>query len=75
MELEKGVLFLHVRNSCQGIADGRVQRLKTTKAGASDHGIGLSSVRRIVEKYHGDMEMICENGDMETDIVMYISEM
>ena len=75
MELEKGVLFLHVRNSCQGIADGWVQRLKTTKAGASDHGIGLSSVRRIVEKYHGDMEMICENGDMETDIVMYISEM
>lgn len=73
--LEKGVLFINIRNSCQGIADGKMQRLETTKEDAPNHGIGLGNVRRIVEKYQGEMELICENGSMETDIIMYIKEM
>lgn len=75
IKLEKGILFINIRNSCQGIADGKIQRLETTKEDASNHGIGLSNVRRIVEKYHGDMDLICENGNMEADIIMYIKEM
>lgn len=75
VRLEKGILFIHIRNSCRGIADGKVKRLETTKENASNHGIGLGNVRRIVEKYHGEMDMFCENGCMETDIVMYINEM
>ena len=75
IKLDKGILFINIRNSCQGIADGKIQRLETTKEDASNHGIGLSNVRRIVEKYHGDMDLICENGNMEADIIMYIKEM
>ena len=75
MKLDKGILFINVRNSCQGIADGKIQRLETTKEDAPNHGIGLSNVRRIVEKYHGDMDLVCENGKLEADIVMYIKEM
>ena len=75
IKLEKGVLFINIRNSCQGIADGKPQRLETTKEDASNHGIGLGNVRRIVEKYQGEMELLCENGSMDTDIIMYIKEM
>lgn len=75
VKLEKGILFIHIRNSCQGIADGKIQRLETTKADAPNHGIGLGNVRRIVERYHGEMELVCENGCMETDIILYINEM
>ena len=75
MKLEKGVLFLNIRNSCQGIADGKIQHLETTKKDGADHGLGLGNVRRIVEKYHGDMELRSENGYLETDIMMYIKEM
>lgn len=75
IRLDKGVLFLNIRNSCQGIADGKRIFLETTKVDKMNHGIGLKNVRRIVEKYHGDMEFICENGSMETDIMMYIKEM
>ena len=39
------------------------------------HGIGLKNVRRIVEKYHGDMEFLCENGSMEADIMIYVKDM
>ncbi len=75
MKLEKGILFIHIRNSCQGIADGRVERLETTKEDGPNHGIGLGNVRRIIEKYHGDMDLVCEDGCMETDIIMYINEL
>lgn len=75
VKLEKGILFIHIRNSCRGIADGKIQCLETTKEDAPNHGIGLGNVRRIIEKYHGDMDLICENGNMETDIIMYIKEM
>ncbi len=74
MKFEKGILFIHIRNSCQGIADGKVQHLETTKEDGANHGIGLGNVGRIIEKYHGDMELICENGTMETDVIMYIKE-
>ena len=75
MKLDKGILFINIRNSCQGTADGKIQHLETTKEDASNHGIGLRNVRRIIEKYHGDMDMICENRNMEIDIIMYIKEM
>lgn len=75
MKLEKGVLFLNLCNSCQGIAEGKKGSLETTKADRENHGIGLNSVRRIVEKYHGDMELFCENGNMEVDIIMYMKDL
>lgn len=75
IRLDKGILFLNICNSCQGIAGGRRNFLETTKEDKVNHGIGLKNVRRIVEKYHGDMEFLCENGSMETDIMMYVKEM
>ena len=75
MKLEKGILFLNLCNSCQGIAEGKKGSLETTKADRENHGMGLSSVRRIVEKYHGDMELFCENGNMEVDIIMYMKDL
>ncbi len=75
IRLEKGILFLHMRNSCQGIGNGRIHHLETTKEDAANHGIGLGNVQRIIEKYHGEMELVCENRYMETDIIMYINEM
>lgn len=75
IKLDKGILFINIRNSCQGIADGKMQHLETTKEDVSNHGMGIHNVRRIIEKYHGDMDLICENGNMEADIIMYVKEM
>lgn len=75
MKMDKGMLFLNLCNSCQGIAEGKKASLETTKADRENHGIGLNSVRRIVEKYHGDMELFCEGGSMEVDIIMYMKDL
>lgn len=75
MKLDKGVLFLNICNSCRGVAEGKRGILETTKSDKMNHGIGLKNVRRIVEKYHGDMEFLCENGSMEADIMIYVKDM
>ncbi len=75
IKLDKGILFLNICNSCQRIADGRRDFLETTKEDKVNHGIGLKNVRRIVEKYHGEIEFLFENDTMETDVMMYVKEM
>ena len=75
IKLDKGILFLHICNSCQRIVGERRNFLETTKEDKVNHGIGLKNVRRIVEKYHGDIEFLYENDSMETDIMMYVKEM
>ena len=69
------ILFLHIYNSCRGIGDGRSGFTETTKEDKLNHGIGLKNVRRIVEKYHGDIEFLYDNDSVETDVMMYINEM
>ena len=75
IKLDRGILFINMRNSCRETVSGHFIRLETTKADAANHGIGLGNVRRIVEKYHGDMDMACEAGGMEIDIIMYVDEL
>ncbi len=72
MRMDKGILFLHMVNSCSGISDGACDIRKMGEKSAEGHGIGLANVRRIVEKYHGEMEMNCEANRMETDIMLYM---
>ena len=73
--LEKGILFLNIRNSCRRIAGRRRDFFETTKEDKVNHGIGLENVRRIVKKYHGDIEFLYENDSLETDVMMYVKEM
>lgn len=75
MKIDKGILFLNIRNSCRRIDGGRKNFLETTKGDHVNHGIGLLNVRRIVEKYHGEIEFFCENDLMETDVMMYVKEL
>ncbi len=75
IKLDKGILFINICNSCQRIADGKSDFFETTKEDKVNHGIGLKNVRRIVEKYHGDIAFLYENASMETDVMMYVNEM
>ncbi len=73
--LDRGILFLNIYNSCISMKEGKWDGLETTKEDTKHHGIGLKNVKNIVEKYHGDMEILCENNTLEIDIIMYINEM
>lgn len=54
MKYDKGNLLISVRNSYNGLLiKTKEKRLKSTKGDCGSHGIGLPSVYRIANKYHG----------------------
>lgn len=75
IRMENGVLFLDMVNSCLGIPEGVCDIRRLSEKSAAGHGTGLVNVRRIVEKYHGDMEMRCKDNHMETDIMLYMKNL
>ena len=44
----------------------------TTKKDSASHGIGLKSVKRMVEKYHGDMSIKIKNTHFCVKLMLYI---
>lgn len=75
MRMENGVLLLYMVNSCMGIPDGVCEIRRLSGKSYAGHGIGLTNVKRIVEKYHGDMEMHCKDDYMETEIMLYMKNL
>ena len=75
MRMENGVLLLHMINSCMGIPEGVCEIRRLSEKSYAGHGIGLTNVQRIVEKYHGDMEMHCKDNHMETEIMLYMKNL
>lgn len=62
IDISKNRFFLQVKNPYEKepvVSDGRFETTKESKEG---HGLGLRSVRRIVEKYGMEMEIAMEGG-------------
>ncbi len=75
IRMENGILFLYMANSCMGIPEGGCEIRRLSEKSLAGHGIGLTNVQRIVEKYHGDMEMHCKDNHMETEIMLYMKNL
>jgi len=73
LKYDRGILFLHTRNSYQGTLKKSGERFLTTKEEDDGvHGIGLSNVKITVEKYNGELEIIAEKNFFDVKIVMYV---
>lgn len=77
MALKKGVLKIRVENSY--LPDGIESREReegkiflTTKKEKEQHGIGLKSVRRIVEAYNGTMEVTPQEELFCVNLILYM---
>lgn len=77
--LKQGVLRIEIKNSFSGVQSLRVsdtdgkKHFLSTKEDAVAHGIGLGSVRNIVEKYNGLMEVMPENTYFGVKLILYMS--
>lgn len=56
-------LKISVRNSCADTAEIDAEGLPVVEPRTDCHGIGLRSVKKIVEKYNGFICCACENGE------------
>lgn len=57
MNYNKGVLLLEIKNSYKTIIKSDAGTLCTTKQEKNSHGIGLESVKQIIEKYDGILQL------------------
>lgn len=72
MKYDKGILFIKISNTFNGIIVQKGGELSSTKRENKDHGIGLASVRRMVEKYNGDMRIEYTDEEFIVKVLMYI---
>lgn len=68
-DVDKKISIIKISNSCSRMSE--VGYLKTTKSDKDNHGLGLISVRRTLEKYGGHIQQnIVECGTMFHSIVL-----
>lgn len=67
----RGFYFVRVSNSCDPRQTLEESGLPvTTKRNARRHGYGMKILQSIAERYHGDMEITCQNGTFTVTIFM-----
>ena len=50
--------FLKIENTYDGLAFQEGKTFLSRKGASADHGIGLSSVRKIIEGHGGDLDLV-----------------
>lgn len=71
IELDRNVLYVSVTNSFEGALNYVNGKLTTTKDDKGNHGLGLSSVQKTLEKYNGAIELRHNNNTFFADVLIY----
>lgn len=69
---KKGVLYVSLYNTYNGSVRKKGEEYATTKPDRTRHGLGMRSIRYIVEKYHGEMKVQNFKEWFQVDIMIYI---
>lgn len=72
MKYDRGILIIKISNTYNGIIRLKDGELLSTKQEDKEHGIGLTSVRKAIEKYNGDMRLEYTDKEFIVRILMYI---
>lgn len=70
----QGVVTIEMKNSFAGELRRTGEGFLTTKTEEGSHGIGLTSVKGIVEKYDGSLETETEGNIFRVNVVLYLSQ-
>lgn len=71
IELDRNVLYVSVSNSYDGTLNYHNGNLTTTKNDRENHGLGLSSVQKSLEKYNGAMDIRHTKNKFYADVLIY----
>ncbi len=73
MQYKKGMLFLKIKNTYDGVIKENTGRFESTKHKSIEpHGIGLESVKRTVAENGGTVEIDYDSNMFEVNVLMYI---
>lgn len=72
LEYEKGILFIHVKNSYDNKPQKEGEKYTSTKKDKEMHGIGLQNVKKVVDSYHGNIQINDENKIFDVRVMLYV---
>ena len=68
---DKPNMFIEISNRYKGILVEENGKFITTKLDIENHGIGIESIKKIADKYNGEVEFITENNLFDVKILLY----
>lgn len=71
LNYEQGILFIRIRNSFDNAVQRQGDTYLTTKKKAAEHGIGLQNVKKVVDSYKGEMQILDNNNIFDVKIILY----
>ena len=71
----RNLLYLSIQNSYAGTIQTKGKRFISTKPNPEGHGIGLESVKKILDEEHGTLDMKWDGKRFYTEVMMYLSNM
>ncbi|XCP85186.1 ATP-binding protein [Roseburia hominis] len=74
LERKQGMIFIRIENSIDRLPRMEGSEFLTGKEDKKLHGLGVKSVKRIVEKYEGEIEMQVKIDSFITDITFFNEE-
>lgn len=72
MKYDRGILLIKISNTYNGLIKMKDGEFLSTKQEMKEHGIGIASVRKTVEKYNGEMQIEYTDKEFKVKIVMYV---
>jgi type II secretory pathway pseudopilin PulG len=69
-DMRNGFLFIRISNPVKKDVPIRDNMIFTTKVDKDNHGIGLASINRAVQKYDGKMKLSCEDKLFTIEVVL-----
>lgn len=72
---DRGIMFFHIQNSSNESPSQKNGNLQTTKSDRQNHGMGIKNAKAILEKYHGDLDILYGPGYFEVGAMLYMGEL
>ncbi len=69
-----GILLIHEENLFSGEAKKDGDILSTTKEDKANHGLGTKSMKKMVEKYKGEIEFLIQDNMFQVDVQIPMPE-
>lgn len=71
LSYEQGLFFIRIRNSYENAVQKQGDTYVTTKKETKEHGIGLRNVKKVVDSYEGEIQIVDDNNFFDVKIVLY----
>lgn len=70
IQYDRNMLFICIENPYDSV-EIKNGKLLTTKSNSSNHGLGLESIKKIIEHYQGFIEQSLNNSVFKVEIILY----